>query len=402
MSATPGMPDPAALFGDRQNRLRLLLAEAALDAVALVPGPNLSYFSGATFHLSERPVLGLFPVRGKPIFLVPVLEAMKVEALPFPTTVFSYDDEAGPAAACAQALGALQSRLQEARREGVYRPERAADTEGDLWLGVEGRRIRYLELERMGQTPSHPRVFDADVMFAEQRMRKDDAELAAMRRAVAVAQAALDATLPMLRAGVTEKAVAAELTLQLLRQGSDPNLPFSPIVAAGANGASPHAFPSDKVLAPGELVIVDWGACVDGYFSDLTRTFALGGAPLDPRLAEAYRAVRDANAAARAAVRPGATGADVDLAARAVIQAAGLGERFLHRTGHGLGLEVHEEPDMKAGATTPRLAVGMTFTIEPGVYLPGLGGVRIEDDMVVVPGGGESLSDWDRELMVLD
>ncbi len=92
----------------------------------------------------------------------------------------------------------------------------------------------------------------------------------------------------------------------------------------------------------------------------------------------------------------------MDQAARAVIQAAGLGERFLHRTGHGLGLEVHEEPDMKAGATSPRLAVGMTFTIEPGVYLPGLGGVRIEDDMVVVPGGGESLSDWDRELMVLD
>lgn len=398
MSVTP---NPSTVIAARLDRLRLLLAEAALDAVALVPGPNLTYFSGAAFHLSERPVLGILPVQGKPIFLVPVLEAMKVAAMPFEAKVFSYDDQTGPAAACVQALGELQARLGRARREGSYRPERTVGSEEELWLGVEGRRMRYLELERMGQTPSHPRVFDADALFAEQRMRKDEAELAAMRQAVAVAQAALDATLPLIRPGVTEKAVAAELTLQLLRQGSDPGLPFSPIVAAGPNGASPHAFPTDKVLAPGELVIVDWGACVDGYFSDLTRTFALGGAPLDERLAAAYAAVRDANAAGRAAVRPGATGADVDRAAREVITAAGLGEHFLHRTGHGLGLEVHEEPDMRAGATAPRLAAGMTFTVEPGVYLPGLGGVRIEDDMVVVPGGGESLSDWDRELRVL-
>lgn len=401
MSSDAQLPNPTSRHQDRLARLRRHLAEAGLDAVALVPGPNLVYFTGARMFLSERPTLALLPIWGAPVFLVPGLEAMTVEALGLGARIFAYDDETGPAAAAEQALAALSAGLAEARAAGDYRPERAAGTEAELWLGIEGRRIRYLELELLGQTRARPRVFAADAVFAEQRMVKDEAELAAMRRAVALAQGALEATLPLIRPGVTEREVAAELTLQLLRQGSDPGLPFSPIVAAGPNGASPHAHPGEKRLAPGELLIVDWGACVDGYFSDLTRTFALGGAPVDPRLLAAYQAVQDANAAGRAAVRPGATGAEVDRAARAVIQAAGLGEHFIHRTGHGLGLEVHEEPDMKAGATHPRLAVGMTFTVEPGVYLPGLGGVRIEDDLLVVPGGGESLSDWDRELTVL-
>lgn len=401
MSSETLSPEQTLRCQARLGRLRRHLAEAGLDAVALVPGPNLVYFCGARMFLSERPVVALLPVLGEPVFLVPALEALAVEALGLGGRVFSYDDVAGPAAAAGQALGALAAGLAAARREGEYRPERATGSEDQLWLGVEGRRMRYLELELMGQTAARPRVFAADALFAEERMVKDEAEQAAMRRAVALAQQALEATLPLVRPGVTERAVAAELTLQLLRLGSDPGLPFSPIVAAGANAAAPHAVPGDKVLAPGELVIIDWGACVDGYFSDLTRTFALGGAPVDERLLAAYRAVQGANAAGRAAVRPGATGADVDRAARTVIEAAGMGEAFMHRTGHGLGLEVHEEPDMKAGATTPRLAVGMTFTVEPGVYLPGLGGVRIEDDLLVVPGGGESLSDWDRELVVL-
>lgn len=143
-------------------------------------------------------------------------------------------------------------------------------------------------------------------------------------------------------------------------------------------------------------MIVDFGVVVDGYVSDLTRTFALGEP--DPEWREIYEVVREANAAGRAAVRPGIPAEAVDRAARAVIEAAGYGRYFTHRTGHGLGLEVHEPPSIVAGNTTP-LEPGMTFTIEPGIYLPGKGGVRIEDDVVVTESGGESLTTFPRELM---
>ena len=173
-------------------------------------------------------------------------------------------------------------------------------------------------------------------------------------------------------------------------------MPFSPIVATGEHGANPHAVPEDRPLQAGDLVTVDWGATVAGYASDITRCLHVAGAPLHPDLAEAHRIVHAANAAGRAAARPGATGDAVDRATRAVIEDAGLGEYFIHRTGHGLGLETHEEPDMKAGESIP-LAPGMTFTVEPGVYIPGLGGCRIEDDVVITADGAESLTTLPRE-----
>jgi Xaa-Pro dipeptidase len=217
---------------------------------------------------------------------------------------------------------------------------------------------------------------------------------------VAIAEAAWAATLPGMRAGVSEAEVASELTVALLRAGSEPELPFFPIVATGPNGAQPHAVPSERRLAPGDLVIVDWGARYEGYCSDLTRTVAVAGAPVPPRLAEAYQAVVAANLAGRAAVRAGVTGAAVDSAARAAIEAAGLGPYFVHRTGHGLGLECHEEPNINAGEKLP-LPVGAVFTVEPGVYLPGVGGVRIEDDVAVTAGGGETLTTLGRDLVVV-
>jgi len=373
----------------RLARVRELAAEADLDAVALMPGPNLFYFTGLSFHLSERPTLLVFPLEGAPVAIVPGFEAIKLQALPYDVRTFAYDDALGPAQAFEQAMAALGTGP---RRDGGDRER--------LWLGIEGRRMRFLELDLMARTGRGPRVFDAGEVFAELRMRKDESELDAMRRAVAVAEAALAATLPAVRAGASEKEIASELVLQLFRAGSGTALPFTPIVAAGANGASPHAFPTDNALGPGDLVTIDWGAESGGYFSDITRTYAVAGAPVHPDLARAYEAVRAANEAGRAAVRPGATGQDVDRAARRVIEEAGLGQHFTHRTGHGLGLEGHEEPDMKEGSLLP-LAPGMTFTVEPGVYIPGLGGVRIEDDVVVTERGGESLTGLGRELMTV-
>jgi Xaa-Pro dipeptidase len=281
----------------------------------------------------------------------------------------------------------------------VESPERdPEEDDGRVWLGVEGRRTRFLELNLMALTEDAPRIFDADELFAELRMVKDAAELVAMRQAVAIAEAALKAALPIIQPGkTTERELAAELVLQLLRGGSETPFPFEPIVATGVSGASPHYSPSSVVIQPGDLLIVDWGAATGKYFSDITRTYAIAGADPHPDMLAAYQAVLAANAAGRAAVRPGVTGADVDAAARKAIVDAGLGEFFIHRTGHGLGLETHEEPDMKVGSHTV-LEPGMTFTVEPGVYLPGLGGVRIEDDMLVTAKGGESLTTLPREL----
>jgi Xaa-Pro dipeptidase len=225
-------------------------------------------------------------------------------------------------------------------------------------------------------------------------------EITAMRRAVHIAQQALEAMLPVVKPGVTEKKLAAELTLQLLRHGSAGELPFAPLVAAGPNAADPHGFASDRPVEPGDVIIFDWGAAIEGYFSDITRTFAIAGAPVDPQLLRAYQAVQAANQAGKEAAQPGATGQAVDRATRAVIEEAGFGPYFVHRTGHGLGMEIHEEPDMKEGSLVP-LEPGMTFTVEPGIYLPGVGGVRIEDDVVITQTGSESLTTLPRALATL-
>jgi Xaa-Pro dipeptidase len=201
-----------------------------------------------------------------------------------------------------------------------------------------------------------------------------------------------------MKVGITEKAIAAELVSQLLRHGSDPELPFAPIVSGGPNAANPHASPSDRKLQSGDLLVVDWGAGYEGYISDLTRTFVVGD--VEKEYIKIHQIVQEANAAGRAAGRPGVPCADVDKAARDVIERAGYGEYFTHRTGHGIGMEGHEEPYMR-GDNMQLLEPGMAYTVEPGIYLPGVGGVRIEDDVVVSEEGCETLTTLPRELMSL-
>jgi Xaa-Pro dipeptidase len=187
--------------------------------------------------------------------------------------------------------------------------------------------------------------------------------------------------------------------MQTLRAGSESELPFAPIVASGPNSALPHATVTDRVLQPGDLLTLDWGAAKDHYIADLTRTFAVAREP-KAELKTIYDLVKGANTAGVAAARVGATCASVDAAARRVIAEGGYGDDFVHRVGHGLGLEGHEDPSMHGNNTTV-LEAGMTFTIEPGIYLPGKGGVRIEDDVVARESGGESLSTLPRDLRVI-
>ncbi len=365
-----------------QARLDALLAhmaQANLDVVALVPGPNLYYFTGLSFHLSERPVVGLFTRHTEPAIVLPELEAGKPAQAPFPMQSFPYaEDDASWTRAfqrAAQALGMARAKV-----------------------GVEGRRMRVMDLRFLEAAATGASFEPAEPVLASLRMIKSPEEVAAMRRAAAIAEAALWATLPKLRLGMTEKELAGELTAQILAGGSDSEIPFTPIVASGPNSALPHAFPTSRQLQSGDVLILDWGAAVNGYFSDITRTYALG--KIDDEMRAVYELVKKANSAGRAAVRPGASCQEVDRAARQVITDAGYGQYFIHRTGHGLGLEGHEEPYIRQGDTQV-LAEGMAFTVEPGIYLPGRGGVRIEDDILVTTSGGESLTTLARELQIL-
>ena len=243
------------------------------------------------------------------------------------------------------------------------------------------------------------RIVETSGLVEQVRRSKDPAEMALIERACRVVDEAWAELLTRgsLAAGRSEREVAADLEHAMRRAGSD-GVAFETIVASGPNGAFPHHVPGDRVLAAGDLVVVDFGATVSGYASDCTRTVALGTAP--DRLIEAYEVVRRAQIAGVAAVRDGLACAELDAVSRDLISEAGFGEFFGHSLGHGVGLDVHEAPAV-SGRSTSTLSDGDVITIEPGIYLPGLGGIRIEDTVAVTGGGGRSLTTTSTALSVL-
>lgn len=232
------------------------------------------------------------------------------------------------------------------------------------------------------------------------RLIKDSAEIATLRDAASRLTAVADAAIRRTRVGVTEREVAAAIE-QAIRDAGYERLAFDPIVASGPNSALPHYRAGDRRITTGDLVVLDFGGVLDGYCSDLTRTVSIG--PPSSEAQRVYTAVKEAQEAAIAAVRPGVPAAAVDAAARTLLQERGLGDAFGHGTGHGLGLDIHEEPRITRLGSDPlptELRPGMVFTIEPGAYLAGWGGVRLEDDVLVTETGGEVLTSVDRERWV--
>jgi len=367
-------------YANRYQRLQDLLRDSELDALVLNPGPDLSYLTGLDFHLMERPVVALFLPDQQPVLILPELESGALDQAPYPVQDIPYSED--------------RDTWDQAFRRGIEQAslEKAA-------LGIIPRRLRVLELRYLENAAPGADFTSAQNLVSRLRMIKDEDEIQALEEAVRIAQCALGPTLSSLEPGVTEKDVSSKLVSWLLQHGSDPQLPFFPIVSFGSNTAQPHAAPTDRPLQEGDLILIDWGASVGGYASDITRTFSFGD--LNPELEKVGDFVRQANAAARQAVRPGASPTQVDRAARSVIAEAGYGKFFTHRTGHGLGREAHEEPYINEGEHQP-LEPGMTFTVEPGIYLPGRGGVRIEDDILVTEEGARSLSTLPREILRLD
>ena len=361
----------------RIARLLQRAGQAQLDAVAIMPGPNMQYFSGLHFHLSERPTLAIFPVNGQPALVCPAFEATKTQRSSIAWQLFTYVDGQDPQEVLHEACRAL--RLDQKR------------------LGIEAYKLRVLELRLLEKAAAALTCEPVDALIAQLRMIKDAGEIAALRRAIRITEQALDDVSDVVRAGMTERRIANLLTQALLQRGAE-GLAFEPLIQSGPNAALPHATAGERAVQAGEVLLLDFGITIDGYNSDITRTFVMGQAA--DKIKKIYELVKQANAAGRAAARPGATGQEVDRAARKVIDAGGYGEYFTHRTGHGLGLEGHEPPYMVEGNDVP-LEVGNTFTIEPGIYVPGLGGVRIEDDVLITENGAESLTTYDRELRII-
>jgi len=364
----------------RLSRLLDLINANHLNAVALNPGPSLSYLSGLNFHLMERPVVVMVGDKGQVKVILPELERAKVADLPFEAEIFTFgDDPSG--------------------WQGIYENALSDICGQPLRVGVEPTRLRFLELDLLRKALPKAEFVDGSPALATLRIRKGEEELKAMSQAAIIAQNALLRTLETVRPGQSELQISGELMVQLFRAGSEAELPFAPIVSTGPNTANPHASPTDRILQEGEMLLIDWGASFGGTFSDITRTFFCGEP--NQEMKQIAKLVEEANTAARLGGKRGMLAGEVDRFARDVIKAGGFGEYFTHRTGHGLGMEAHEPPYI-FDANSLVLEPGMVFTIEPGIYLPGKYGVRIEDDVVVEEQGLYSLTDLPRSVMRID
>jgi Xaa-Pro dipeptidase len=372
---------------ERLSKLVEGLHSLELDGIALMPSSNLRYLTGLGFHPSKRLTLTLIAADGHtPCVVLPALEAGSVRAaLGTSAELFTWTDAEGP-------TKALRNAMAQAF------PKRSAR------IGIEYTAMRVMELralEMAGVANGYAvETMDATPLMAAMRMVKDDDEQAAMAESARILEEALQDTINQIRSGMTERQLARECSNAILAAGAEGES-FEAFVAAGPNSANPHHSSNDRPFQPGDLIIIDCGAVYRGYASDITRTLALGDPGEQAR--HIYTTVLAANVAGRAAVHPGVTGEQIDHAARSVIAEAGYGDYFPHRTGHGLGIEVHpchEPPDLVVGSTTP-LRIGTTFTIEPGIYIEGVGGVRIEDDVVITPDGHKSFTSFERNLVVL-
>jgi len=363
------------IFLDRIRRARASMASSGVDLLLVSVGSDLPYLTGYQAMPLERLTMLIVPSEGEATLVIPRLEAPRVHEHPDVFSLRPWNETDDPIAIVASLVG---------------RP-RVAAVGDTMWA-------RFL-VDLLGHWSSDQTQYvRGTVVMNELRMRKDAAEIAALQ----AAGAAADRVATQLQGGEielvgrSEAAVSADISARLLAEGHDV-VNFA-IVAAGANAASPHHHASEQVIADGDLVLCDFGGTMAGYCSDITRCVSLGEP--QPPVAEAYAVLYAAQAAGVAAGVIGAECQDVDRAARRVITDAGFGEYFIHRTGHGIGMEAHEDPYMVEGNSLP-IAAGHAFSVEPGIYVPGAWGMRLEDIVVATDGGPLPMNSVNHDLVVL-
>lgn len=354
-------------FHARRQKLRALIRKAAADALLVTNFKNVTYLTGFT---------------GDDSYLLVTLDGERLVTDPRYTTQLEAECPGLPLEVRVPGVTMLAGTTKAIKRAGVER------------LGLEAGTAT-LSLER-SLSKALPKVMLVDTENLVERLRivKDKGEIDATQLAGQQARRAFEVVRASLTPTMTELDVVAELEYQARRFGAK-SLSFPPIVAVGPRAALPHATPTQRQLSESDFTLVDWGANSGLYLSDLTRMIVTGR--ISPKFRKLYGVVLKAQLAAIDAIRPGLTGEQVDSVARKVIQRAGLGKAFGHGLGHGTGLEIHEAPRMAIGQKT-KLRPGMIVTVEPGVYLPGWGGIRIEDDVLVTRTGHEVLTDVPKEL----
>jgi Xaa-Pro aminopeptidase len=360
---TPDQLPPMDVAG-RAARLRPLIAAAGCDALVVTNLTNVRYLSGFTGSAA--------------ILLVTADDLLFVSDGRYQTQSADQLSAAG-----------VDARIEIVAAEPDAVVAAAAQAAGVLRLGLESQSVTWAQQRRWaGELFPAGELVPAESLVEDLRLVKDAGEAARIRSACAIADAALADVRGRLLEGPTEIEFGLELDAAMRRHGAE-DVSFETIVASGPNGAKPHHHPSDRRIEQGDLVVIDFGALVDGYHSDMTRTVAVGDVG-DERRRMLDVVLRSQDAGVQA-VAAGSTAAEVDAVCRAVIDDAGWGEAFLHSTGHGVGLDIHEEPRVSSRSAAT-LVAGHVVTVEPGVYLPGLGGVRIEDTVLVTEDGCDRLT----------
>ncbi len=357
----------------RVKSLQDIAKREGIDYFFIAPGANLLYFTGLDMHMSERPTMVVVPAEDDMFAYCPKFESGKVAKVTGIEKFVNYTDEEGPF-------------------ETVKRWVENDKVKKDAVIGMEFLAARLMEYDVVRRALPELKLIDARLLMAELRMAKDQQEIDLIQKAADISDEMISAMRQKLAPGVKESEIRKAGMDVINKHGV--KLAFMS-VASGPKASDPHSTSEDRVIQEGEFVIIDTGAIVSGYTSDITRTLPCGN--VSDEMLKIYEVVKKANAAGKAAVKPGVTCEYVDQVTRKIIEDAGYGKYFTHRTGHGMGLEVHEEPYIVDG-NTQELKVGHVFTVEPGIYLPGVGGVRIEDDVVVTEDGCNTFTNYPREI----
>ncbi|SFJ10607.1 M24 family metallopeptidase [Thermoflavimicrobium dichotomicum] len=365
-------------MNQRMEKMMNWLREQQVDVAFIYAPTNIYYFTHFMCNPHER-LLGLFifPERD-PFLICPLLEMREVKNTGWPYTIIGYDDVENP-------WEMIRAELSKRLQKQV------------IQMGIEKEKLTYARAEQLKQVIPSAQFVSIDEQLNELRLIKNAEEIHIMREAGKWADYGVEVGISCLKEGITEMEVLAQIELELKKQGIQ-DMAFSTMVLFGEKTSLPHGHPGRNELKKGDMVLFDLGVKWKGYCSDITRTVAFGS--VNEKQREIYETVLNAQLEALKYCKPGTRIGDLDQVARSIIAEAGFGAYFTHRLGHGLGMEVHEYPSLN-GTNDQVLQPGMTFTVEPGIYVPEICGVRIEDDVVITQDGHETLTRFPKELQVI-
>lgn len=361
-------------MSERTNQISEFLKEQGIDLAVVTSKANVFYFSGVYAEPHERVMAVLVDVTGKHVLFCPALEASIVAASPWEGDVVTYEDHENPFDRLAELFATFEHSNNR--------------------IGIEGEHMTFSRYQELSSRLENAAILDIGESLQALRLKKTPEEIAILQEAATLADEAIEIGKQAIRPGITEIEVIAEIEYEMKKKGVR-EMSFDTLVLFGANSADPHGVPGDRVIQEGDFVLFDLGVVWKGYCSDITRTFIYGEANEEQK--KIYETVRQALEAATEASQIGTTLGSLDKAARDVITNAGYGQYFTHRVGHGLGIEVHEFPSLASNNLLTAEA-GIVYTLEPGIYVPGVGGVRIEDDIHLTAEGPVALTRTPKHL----